>query len=49
MKVQVTKLDNGKEQVNDVTEVTYYYKKMKFNMKVDKMIGDIINEIHSIL
>ena len=42
MTVKVTKDENGNEIVEDTTYVNYYYRKLVFNMKVDKMITSVI-------
>ena len=42
MKIKVTKDENGKEIVENITYVNYYYRKMVFNMKVDKTVESII-------
>ena len=41
MKVTVTKDENGKEIVEDTTYVDYYYRKMIFNLKIDKTIASV--------
>ena len=42
MIVTVTKDENGKEIVDDTTYVDYYYRKLIFNLKVDKTISSVI-------
>ena len=42
MKVKVTKDENGKEIVENIIYQNYYYRKMIFNMKVDKTVESII-------
>ena len=42
MTVTVTKDENGKEIVEDTTYVNYYYRKLIFNLKVDKIIASVI-------
>ena len=42
MVVTVTKDENGKEIVDDTTYVNYYYRKLIFNLKVDKTIVSVI-------
>ena len=42
MVVTVTKDENGKEIVEDTTYVNYYYRKLIFNLKVDKTIVSVI-------
>ena len=41
MKVKVTKDENGKDIVENTTYVNYYYRKMLFNMKINKTIESI--------
>ena len=41
MTVKVTKDENGKEIVEDTTYVDYYYRKMIFNLKIDKTIASV--------
>ena len=36
MNVEVTKDENGNEIVNDTTYVNYYYRKLNFNLSIDK-------------
>ena len=42
MTVTVTKDENGKEIVEDTIYVNYYYRKLTFNLKVDKTIASVI-------
>ena len=42
MIVTVTKDENGKEIVDDTTYVNYYYRKLVFNLRVDKTIASVI-------
>ena len=42
MIVTVTKDENGKEIVDDTTYVNYYYRKLIFNLRVDKTIASVI-------
>ena len=42
MTVTVTKDENGKEIVEDTTYVNYYYRKLIFNLRVDKTIASVI-------
>ena len=42
MVVTVTKDENGKEIVEDTTYVNYYYRKLIFNLRVDKTITSVI-------
>ena len=42
MVVTVTKDENGKEIVDDTTYVNYYYRKLVFNLRVDKTIASVI-------
>ena len=42
MVVTVTKDENGKEIVDDTTYVNYYYRKLIFNLRVDKTITSVI-------
>ena len=42
MVVTVTKDENGKEIVEDTTYVNYYYRKLIFNLRVDKTIASVI-------
>ena len=42
MIVTVTKDENGKEIVEDTIYVNYYYRKLTFNLKVDKTIASVI-------
>ena len=42
MIVTVTKDENDKEIVDDTTYVNYYYRKLIFNLKVDKTIASVI-------
>ena len=42
MIVTVTKDENGKEIVDDTTYVNYYYRKLIFNLRVDKTITSVI-------
>ncbi len=42
MIVTVTKDENGKEIVESITYVNYYYRKLIFNLKVDKTIASVI-------
>ena len=42
MVVTVTKDENGKEIVDDTTYVNYYYRKLIFNLRVDKTIVSVI-------
>ena len=42
MTVDVTKDENGTEIVSDTTFVTYYYRKLVFNLKVNKIIESIV-------
>ena len=42
MTVTVTKDENGKEIVEDTIYVNYYYRKLTFNLKVDKTIVSVI-------
>ena len=42
MIVTVTKDENGKEIVEDTTYVNYYYRKLIFNLRVDKTIASVI-------
>ena len=42
MTVTVTKDENGKDIVEDTTYVNYYYRKLIFNLKVDKIIASVI-------
>ena len=42
MTVTVTKDEDGKETVNDTTYVNYYYRKLVFNLKVDKTVASVI-------
>ena len=42
MTVIVTKDENGKEIVEDTTYVNYYYRKLVFNLRVDKTIASVI-------
>ena len=42
MVVTVTKDENGKDIVDDTTYVNYYYRKLIFNLRVDKTITSVI-------
>ena len=42
MVVTVAKDENGKEIVDDTTYVNYYYRKLIFNLRVDKTIASVI-------
>ena len=42
MTVTVTKDENGKDIVEDTTYVNYYYRKLIFNLRVDKTIASVI-------
>ena len=42
MEVTVTKDEDGNEVVNDITYVNYYYRKLVFNLKVDKIVKKAI-------
>ena len=42
MEVTVTKDEDGNEIVNDITYVNYYYRKLVFNLKVDKIVKKAI-------
>ena len=42
MVVKVTKDEKGKEIVEDTIYVNYYYRKLTFNLKVDKTIASVI-------
>ncbi len=42
MNVKVTKDENGKEIVENITYVNYYYRKLTFNLRVDKTIASVI-------
>ena len=42
MVVTVTKDENDKEIVDDTTYVNYYYRKLVFNLRVDKTIASVI-------
>ena len=42
MVVTVAKDENGKEIVDDTTYVNYYYRKLVFNLRVDKTIASVI-------
>ena len=42
MIVTVTKDENDKEIVDDTTYVNYYYRKLEFNLRVDKTITSVI-------
>ena len=42
MTVTVTKDENGKEILEDTTYVNYYYRKLIFNLRVDKTIASVI-------
>ena len=42
MVITVTKDENGKEIVEDTTYVNYYYRKLIFNLRVDKTIASVI-------
>ena len=42
MIVTVTKDENGKKIVEDTTYVNYYYRKLIFNLRVDKTIASVI-------
>ena len=42
MKVKVTKDENGKDIVENTTYVNYYYRKLVFNMKIDKTVESIV-------
>ena len=42
MIVTVTKDENGKDIVDDTTYVNYYYRKLEFNLRVDKTIASVI-------
>ena len=42
MTVTVTKDENGNEIVEDTTYVNYYYRKLIFNLRVDKTIASVI-------
>ena len=42
MIVNVTKDENGKDIVDDTTYVNYYYRKLIFNLRVDKTIASVI-------
>ena len=50
MKVTVTKDENGKEIVEDTTYVDYYYRKMIFNLRIDKTIVSVsVNGAESVI
>ena len=50
MTVKVTKDENGKEIVEDTTYVDYYYRKMIFNLKIDKTIASVsVNGAESVI
>ncbi len=42
MNVEVTKDENGNEIVNDTTYVNYYYRKLNFNLSIDKKVNNIV-------
>lgn len=42
MQVTVTKDENGDDIVEDTTYVNYYYRKLTFNLKIEKIIDSII-------
>ena len=42
MTVEVVKDENGEAIVNNIIFVNYYYRKMEFNLKVDKRISSVI-------
>ena len=42
MEVRITKDDNGKEVIENITYVNYYYRKLIFNMKMEKTVGSVI-------
>ena len=50
MKVTVTKDENGKDIVEDTTYVTYYYRKLIFNLNIDKKVSSVtVNGEESII
>ena len=50
MRVTVTKDENGKEIVEDTTYVDYYYRKLVFNLKIDKTIASVsVNGVESVI
>ena len=50
MKVTVTKDENGKDIVEDTTYVTYYYRKLIFNLTIDKKVSSVtVNGEESII
>ena len=50
MKVTVTKDENGKEIVEDTMYVTYYYRKLVFNLKIDKTVASVsVNGVESVI
>ena len=42
MTVEIIKDENEEELINDTTTINYYYQKMTFNLKVEKIISSII-------
>ena len=50
MKVTVTKDENGKDIIEDTTYVTYYYRKLIFNLNIDKKVSSVtVNGEESII
>ena len=50
MKVTVTKDENGKDIVEDTTYVTYYYRKLIFNLTINKKVSSVtVNGEESII
>ena len=50
MKVTVTKDETGKDIVEDTTYVTYYYRKLIFNLNIDKKVSSVtVNGEESII
>ena len=50
MTVTVTKDENGNEIVEDTTYVNYYYRKLDFNLKIDKKVASVtVNGSESVI
>ena len=50
MKVTVTKDENGDDVVEDTTYVDYYYRKLVFNLKIDKTVASVsVNGVESVI